>query len=106
MVLLYLLKTFLGLNAFSSRTITKNSKLYTVYMQPSNEIQQSPAPCQNGCGFFSSNASDGLCSVCYKNKSEKQQLPQETPKNSTSKSTDTATQTVSPVLEQINQVKS
>ena len=71
--------------------------------QKSNEIQQIPAPCRNGCGFFSSNASDGLCSVCYKNKIEKQQH-QET--LSTSKSTDTATSTVSTVIEQINQVKS
>merc|ERR1711913_120325 len=73
--------------------------------QKSNEIQQLPVPCRNGCGFFSSNATEGLCSVCYKKKIEKKKQPQEnvTASDTTSKSVETATPKVSSTPEQTNQ---
>ena len=34
--------------------------------QESNQMEQHPVLCRNGCGFYSNHGTDGLCSVCYK----------------------------------------
>merc|ERR1712018_774938 len=43
--------------------------------QESNQMEQHPVLCRNGCGFFSNNGTDGLCSVCYKDMIKKKQQP-------------------------------
>jgi len=43
--------------------------------QDSNQMEQQPSLCRNGCGFFSNNGTDGLCSVCYKDLIKKKQQP-------------------------------
>jgi hypothetical protein len=41
----------------------------------SNQMEQHPVQCRNGCGFYGNAASDGLCSVCYKDVIKKKQQP-------------------------------
>jgi len=43
--------------------------------QESNHMEQHPVLCRNGCGFYSNNGNDGLCSVCYKDMVKKKQQP-------------------------------
>ena len=43
--------------------------------QESNHMEQHPVLCRNGCGFYSNNGTDGLCSVCYKDVIKKKQQP-------------------------------
>lgn len=43
--------------------------------QESNQMEQHPVLCRNGCGFYSNNGTDGLCSVCYKDMIKKKQQP-------------------------------
>ena len=38
----------------------------------SNQQQAFPTLCSNGCGFFSSKDTEGLCSVCFKDKVKKE----------------------------------
>jgi len=38
-------------------------------------MEQHPVLCRNGCGFYSNNGTDGLCSVCYKDMIKKKQQP-------------------------------
>ncbi len=44
-------------------------------MDDSNQMEQHPTLCRNGCGFYSNNGTDGLCSVCYKDIIKKKQQP-------------------------------
>lgn len=43
--------------------------------QESNQMEQHPVQCRNGCGFYSNAGTDGLCSVCYKDTIKKKQQP-------------------------------
>ena len=40
-----------------------------------NVQQNHPILCKNGCGFYSNTASEGLCSLCYKDIVKKKQAP-------------------------------
>lgn len=43
--------------------------------QESNQMEQGPVQCRNGCGFYAGSGTDGLCSVCYKDMIKKKQQP-------------------------------
>ena len=43
--------------------------------QDSNQMEQAPVQCRNGCGFYSNAGTEGLCSVCYKDTIKKKQQP-------------------------------
>jgi len=43
--------------------------------QESNQMEQGPVQCRNGCGFYAGAGTDGLCSVCYKDMIKKKQQP-------------------------------
>jgi len=58
----------------------------------SNAQQGFPTLCSNGCGFFSSVDSKGLCSVCYKEE-QKKNAPSSQPNSSSSTTTTTSTTT-------------
>ena len=41
----------------------------------SNQMEQHPVQCRNGCGFYGNAGTEGLCSVCYKETIKKKQQP-------------------------------
>ena len=43
--------------------------------QESNQMEQQSVQCRNGCGFYGNAASEGYCSVCYKDIIKKKQQP-------------------------------
>ena len=57
----------------------------------SNAQQGFPTLCSNGCGFFSSVDSKGLCSVCYKEEQKKNAPPTQSTTTTTTTSTSTNT---------------
>jgi len=58
----------------------------------SNAQQGFPTLCSNGCGFFSSVDSKGLCSVCYKEEQKKNAPPTQS-SSTTTTTTSTSTNT-------------
>lgn len=58
----------------------------------SNQMEQHPVQCRNGCGFYGNAGTDGLCSVCYKEVIKKKQQP---PSNMPSSLANTSQQVLS-----------
>jgi len=52
-----------------------NARKPIIMDQESNQMEQHPVQCRNGCGFYSNAGTDGLCSVCYKDMIKKKQQP-------------------------------
>merc|ERR1712212_1205109 len=72
-------------NKLSSLFKFRNPRMSAQNMD-SNAQQGFPTLCSNGCGFFSSVDSKGLCSVCYKEVQKKNSPPTQTSEASTSTS--------------------